>query len=1201
MKKITDFIVDKRYWILSIFIILTIIATVISNQVNINYDISKYLPNTSETRIGMDIMENEFKETESSFNLMFKNLEEDNKEEIYNYLNSVKGVSSVDYENNENYNKEDSTLYVIHVEDVAESQLATDVYREITNKYEDYEIYTSGTIANRNTDVVPMWIMALAVGCAIIILIIMCESYIEPFLFLATILMAILLNNGTNIMFDSVSNITSSISAILQMALSMDYSIMLINRYRQEREKEPDNKIQAMKNALYNTFTSILSSSVTTIVGLIALVFMSFTIGKDLGFVLAKGVLFSLICIFFVLPSLILIFDKWIEKTKKRIPNFKLNKIGKASYKIRYIAIPIFILVFISSYLQKGNLNILYTDSADDAISEVFNENNQMAIIYKNEDEEKVANHLAKIEEVDKIDEVLGYGNTINEELKYDELNTRLTDLGSDVTIDDYLLKILYYKYYNKDEANEMTFNELITFIQNDVYKNSELSKKLDADTKSNIDKLKNFTSKELFNKKINSTKIANILGINKKQIDDILIYYNSKNNNLQISINDFIKFMNNDVLTNEKYSKKIDTNAKENLKKLSKFTDKNTIQKKMSSQEMAKLFGIDNNTMDLLYTYYIIVNEIDTKLTLYQFSEFVLNNSLSDESTIDQIKMLNTFSNKDIINKKMNSQEMAKLLGIDGNITKQLYTLIGFIENNTGDLELTPNEFVEIILKYSNNENIKNIKNNIDDTTLKTLTKLSNIMKSTINNNSYSYTELAEFIKIDLESSKKIYSLYTYKNTSLKQTPYEFVGFILNHKDDSTLNGKMDIDTINELKLVQKVMKSVVNNQKYSSKQLSELLGIKLDDLNLLYSLYISKNINTNQTMSLKDFVSFLANDVIQNKDYANNFDKDSKEKINTINGIINASINNTKYSKDEIFAILSKLTNTLDKDTVDLLYIYYGSNKDYNTEWTLTVEEFVNYLNADIINDNRFNDFINQDMKNNIINSKETINDAKKMLIGNEYSRIILNTSLEPESEETFKFIEMLQNDFGENVEQVYIIGDSPMAYEMNQSFYGELNFITFLTMIAIFIVVAISFKSIIIPAILVLTIQCAVYMTMGILSVAGEGVYFIAILIVQSILMGATIDYAIVYTSYYIEHRKTMDIKDAIINSYNKSIHTILTSASILIIVTLIVGHFSSAITSMICKTISEGTLCSTILILVLLPAVIAAFDRWIIKKK
>ena len=172
--------------------------------------------------------------------------------------------------------------------------------------------------------------------------------------------------------------------------------------------------------------------------------------------------------------------------------------------------------------------------------------------------------------------------------------------------------------------------------------------------------------------------------------------------------------------------------------------------------------------------------------------------------------------------------------------------------------------------------------------------------------------------------------------------------------------------------------------------------------------------------------------------------------------------------------------------------------------------------------------------------------------------------------------------------------------MAYEMSKTFNNELDFITVLTMISIFVVVACTFKSIIVPIVLVLLIQCAIYVTMGIISLTGEPVYFIALLIVQSILMGATIDYAILYTSYYQENRKVFPKQRAIIESYNKSIHTILTSSSILIIVTLIVGHFASATAAMICKTLSRGTICSTILILFLLPGVLAALDRFIIKK-
>ncbi len=497
MRKITDFIVKNRNIVILLFMIFSVISVFLSKKVKINYDMTEYMPKDSETRIGLDIMNEEFEEEESSIlNVMFKNLTEDEKKSMYKTLSNIEGVSSVDYEeNNEKYNKDENTLYVLNVDEEADSETAKSVYNFVNENFENYEFYTSGNINSRNMDILPLWIIVLAVFICAVILIIMCESYIEPFLFLACIGIAILLNNGTNIIFGTVSNITSSISAILQLALSMDYSIMLISRYQQEKETASD-KVEAMKEALYKSFSAISSSSVTTIVGLVSLVFMSFTIGRDLGLVLAKGVLFSLLVIFTCLPALILMFDKLITKTKKKTPNINLKFLGNMAYKFRHLGFITLIILFVGSYILKGNLGILYTASEMDEVGEVFPENNQIAIIYNKEDEEEISKHLQELENEEKVDEVLAYGNTIGEKLKYTEFNQKLEDLEVDTEIEDYLLKILYYKYYNDDTENTMTFNEFVNFTKNDVLNNENFSSKIDKNVDKNINRLENFTSR---------------------------------------------------------------------------------------------------------------------------------------------------------------------------------------------------------------------------------------------------------------------------------------------------------------------------------------------------------------------------------------------------------------------------------------------------------------------------------------------------------------------------------------------------------------------------------------------------------------------------------------------------------------------------------------------------------------------------------
>ena len=1273
MRKVTDFIIEKRNYVLTIFIILSVVCLYLSTKVHINYDLTEYLPSTSETRIGMDIMKDEFPELDTSaLNVMFKDLSTEDKNKIKDELENIEGVSSVTYDDSDKYNKDEYTLYEITVDGADDSKNAANVYKSVKDNYKDYEVYTSGEVATRNAPVLNIAVIALAIFCAMIILIIMCDSYVEPFLFLFVIGLAVFLNKGTNIIFSSVSNITTSICAILQMALSMDYSIMLMNRYTQEKE-HTKNKEEAMKNALYHSFGSISSSSVTTIVGLLALVFMSFTIGRDLGIVLAKGVIFSLISIFLALPALILMFDSLIEKTQKKHFSMKLDWLGNFSFGIRHMAIFLFIIIFALSYFLKGNLQYEFTSNEQDDIARVFKENNQIALIYPSNEDDYVGAYCRSLESTEKIDQILCYGNTINEPLKYDELKNKFSDLGQDVDIDDYVLKLIYFNYYNKQETT-MTFNNLVTFIENKVYPNAELSKEITPELRQNITKLKNFTSIDALNKKRTSSEIASILGVSKDQVDQLFILYNATNPNTKITLPELANFINNYVLKNDTYKAYISEDQKALLKEAKPFLSKNNITTKKNSSEIANMFELSKDDVDKLFMYYESLQDINEKLTINEFVNFTLDKvytnpeyqALFTDNTVASLKLLKVLSNKEIINTKMDIDGLAKIFDLSKddinsildlkNVTINGYTpaeikelltkykdifeektgldvdkllakleealknaeitdeevvtlkkiasifgipeekideVIGLIKNK--EIYLTPYEFVNLILENKDNAILSKI---LDEKTIETLNLAKNIMESTNNGTKYNYSDMAKLIGTEDAMVKQIYTLYHIMNTNTMITPMEFAKFLLNHQNDEVLQGSLDNNSLSKLTLVNTVMDSVYNNTKYSYYDMANLINASKDDLKLLYSLYEVQN-GKKVTLSLDTFVNYLLDNVVNDRKYAPMFTDDMKSQLNTVRAIMESVKKNTKFNLTEMLALINPLADNIDKNTMDLLFIYYGSVNHYNEDWTLTVEEFVRYINDDILTDSRFDDFIDNEMRAKVSDAKTTIGDAKELLVGKDYNRAIFNTTLEAEGEKTYSFISAVKDHM--NGKNAYVIGDSPMALEMSKSFDGEMNLITVLTMIFIFVVVAFTFKSILIPIILVFLIQCAVYITMDTLTFAGGSVYFIALLIVQSILMGATIDYAILYTSYYLESRRTMDIKEALINSYNKSIHTILTSASILIIVTLIVGKFASHIAAMICKTISIGTLCSMLLMLIILPSMLACADKLIIKNK
>ena len=326
MKKAVNFLIEKRIYILIFMLIITSICTFAMKKVSINKDITKYLPSNSSMKEGILILEKELPDLKnmSTIWVMVDNLDDNQKINVYKELTKIKNIYTVSYEQeSDTYNKDNHTLYILTSKYNFESNEIKEIKKELNDLAKSYNL-----VYELDSDVtnVPTLILIFTFSILLIILLIMCSSWIEPILFIITIGIAIIINFETNYLLKEVSYTTYSITAILQLVLTMDYSIMLLNRYREEKGKQ--NNTTAMKEAIKKSFPSIIGSSFTTIVGLLALLFMSFKIGTDLGIVLAKGVLISLICIFTILPSLILIFDKLIYKTQKNYPHINMNNIA---------------------------------------------------------------------------------------------------------------------------------------------------------------------------------------------------------------------------------------------------------------------------------------------------------------------------------------------------------------------------------------------------------------------------------------------------------------------------------------------------------------------------------------------------------------------------------------------------------------------------------------------------------------------------------------------------------------------------------------------------------------------------------------------------------------------------------------------------------------------------------------------------------
>ena len=395
----------------------------------------------------------------------------------------------------------------------------------------------------------------------------------------------------------------------------------------------------------------------------------------------------------------------------------------------------------------------------------------------------------------------------------------------------------------------------------------------------------------------------------------------------------------------------------------------------------------------------------------------------------------------------------------------------------------------------------------NLDDETKPQLMFVQAIIKSSISGTKYEYTQMAEFLSMDSSMTKMIYTYYDSahgKNSAWKLSVQTVVNFLIeNNGQFGSMPGNSELE---QLKMAQKLINGSVEGSSYSAEELANLIGMDAQQINRLYLLYTMEYGDTSKwKMSVQTFVDFVLSDVLTDETFSDEFDADSKEMLTTADKLIDAVVSGKTYTSEEMYKLLTGINDQFDSDTMELLYLYYASTANNDPAWTMTIGELLNYLTNDILNDAWFAKMLDADMRTDIDELDEQLNEGMKQLKGLQHSRMIINMVYSDEK---------LSGDY-------YLIGNSAMTYEMQQTFDREMLFITLLTAVAIFIVIALTFRSFVVPAILVLLVQCGVYITVTIIGLQGYSIYFLALLIVECILMGATIDYGILFTNYYREN--------------------------------------------------------------------------------
>ena len=1092
-------------------IALTVICGILMTRVNVNADMTKYLPDDSQMKRGLDIVSSVFGDAAqvsgSDVHIMFDSISPAEISGMCTLLKAYPDVNDVTYR---------------YSADSAHTVFDLAVPKTINQKALGKQIakrFGGNCVVETSQDgaTPPISVMIVAAVLVMIVLFLMAQSWFEPVVILLTMGIAVVLNMGTNALLPSVSITTNFIGSILQAVLSLDYCIILLNRYRQEQNEHTDRQtaVFAANRAVKKAAPSVLSSALTTIVGLLMLCFMRLKIGADMGIVLAKGVACSLICTFTVMPSLMLLFRRVINKTAKPVYVPSTDKLARfvTSHKIPMM-IGAVMLSFASWYFSQRT-TIFFSANAESKIEEVFPSPNPMLVIYDTQDEASIPALADSLMALPSVQTIISYPTLLGQQLTPAEMTHHISSLATlmadqmpegvslaspevKAILTPEMMQIAYFMRATHGQEQKMTFPDLARFMHSHISSNPLFASYLDDDMRKQIALLQSMLDMPA----APSEPTEPIVSASAEQpLNANSLNPNSLNAN---SLNDTSHIQH------------------------------------PTSDTLHQTSDIQHPTSNIQHPTSNIQHPTSPSIPLVPFIE-QLNIDHTSSLTIEMRKLTDTTA----IRLPMSVDEMAFFIGSTPTQTRLVY---GYAP---GKKKLTPLQYVHLLTDdLFNRPGLQGLISPEQRNKLTLRTQLMDLANANASLSPAEMNTLLGSFGMDGFSEDQLLAMLAEPASSTLDTV---------HPTPDTVHPTPDITPFPS----------------------GEGRGEASDTVHRTpYIVHPTSNIQhpTPADLQAELFIEL----VFGGKEYTPAQMASKLSRLMKLSGVKSAPVTANQMS---------------------LLYTYYGSVHSACDTMRLGLDQLLTYVCDTLIYDTRLADMVPNSAREQVAGVKKQVIGGMGQLRQPSYSLFVVLTSLPVESAQTYAFVDTLMSKAdAQLVHEHYYLGESVMYSEMKAGFGHEMNVVTLLTVLAIFLIVALTFRSLIVPTILVVTVMTAFYVNVVMAGLISGQVLYLAYLIVQAILMGATIDYGILFANYYRENRKTMPQYEAVSAAYRGSIRTILTSGIIMVIAPgVMAALIDDLMISNIVRSLAIGAFMAVLLILTVVPAVLVALDRLVVYGK
>lgn len=511
------------------------------------------------------------------------------------------------------------------------------------------------------------------------------------------------------------------------------------------------------------------------------------------------------------------------------------------------------------------------------------------------------------------------------------------------------------------------------------------------------------------------------------------------------------------------------------------------------------------------------------------------------------------------------------------------------YIDENKVTEVFPQDDTLVIVYENKNEEDIKNVIAELEkDEHITSIQAYANTLGAKLTPN-----DLSKNFNIDKSLIDVLY--YIYYNYEIEpMTLVEFTSFITSDRfiNSPIFSGHINEESQQQMKKLGTIVSALNSKKPMLAEDIAQMLSI---DVNVVKTILFFTQFKTDSII-FSDFVQSINS---LTNIAASSIDSETLSQLKTLNRMSEIIKNQEKLLPGELISVFGTITDSdmFNENNISLLYmVIQSSNRTFEA---VSLYDIFTFLSS-VMENEMLSSFIDENMKQQFGEAKIMIEEGKEQLVGPEYSRMIVTLNYKPDSKEIKDFYNNLDLMLNDNLRgDYYMVGATAMSHEVESSFDKEYTMISIITAIAVLIVVCISFRKFLIPVLLVFIIEFSVFAMMSVMSIINFPMHFIALILVQCILMGSMIDYAILLTTCYTEVRRELPVNLVLPEVMRRATHSILTSSSILISVSFICGFFMTGQVANILVTLGVGALCAVLLILFVLPACLTLFDRYLLR--